>query len=138
MAADPASCICGWKMPRNLVLLVDHDADSRVVYRTMLEHAGFEVLEAAHGAQGVNLARSNLPDVVVMALEMPILDGYRALEELKKHATTSGAPVIALTSLAWEADRERALAAGFCECLVKPCEPVQLLEAVRAQLARGA
>jgi two-component system cell cycle response regulator DivK len=119
-------------MARRVVLIVDDDFDTRIVFGTILRHHGFEVLEAANGQEALQLASGQKPDLVVMDLEMPVLNGYDALMRLRaEQPSLQDVPVVAVTALAWDKDRERALRAGFAECIVKPCEPMFLLARIR-------
>jgi two-component system, cell cycle response regulator DivK len=124
-------------MARHVVLIVDDDSDTRVVFGTILRHHGYEVFEAADGHKALQIAGEHMPDLVIMDLEMPVLNGYEALTRLRANASTQTVPVVAVTALAWAKDRERALRAGFAECIVKPCEPMQLLARVRSYLPDG-
>src|SRR5438045_5670832 len=96
-----------------VVLLVDDDPDSRIVFGTILRHSGYDVVEAADGAEAFRVAAARTPHLVIMDLQMPVLDGYGAIRLLKEHAPTASVPIIALTALAWQKDRDQALAAGF-------------------------
>ncbi len=88
--------------------------------RTILEHYGHEVIEAADGAVAVTKARETHPDIVLLDLHMPALDGFQALTELRSDPRFAGTPIVALTASAMQGDRERALAAGFSAFLPKP------------------
>jgi CheY-like chemotaxis protein len=118
-------------MARHLVLIVDDDSDTRIVFGTILRHHGFEVVEALNGEQALQLVWERRPDLVIMDLEMPVLNGYETLERLRGNQANLDLPVLAVTALAWAKDRDRALRAGFAECLLKPCEPLHLLARVR-------
>lgn len=113
------------------ILLVDDDADNRSVVSTLLRHYGFEVIECADGESAVALATLHRPDVVLMDVSLPGIDGWTATERLKGDDATSGIPVIALTGSAFPADRARARALGFAGYLAKPCPPAELLREVR-------
>lgn len=122
-------------MYRKTVLLVEDQLDNRVIYSTMLEHAGFAVLEAANGDEGVRRAREHRPDIVLMDLSMPVMDGWGAVRQLKSDPATAPIPVCALSAhVLIDGDAERARAAGF-ECyLTKPIEPRAVLEVVERQI----
>jgi signal transduction histidine kinase/CheY-like chemotaxis protein len=115
---------------RRTALVVDDSAQSRALARALLERLGFEVLEAEDGAAGVAAARARAPDLVLMDLSMPRLDGYAAARLLRGDPATAAIPVVALTAHAMPPERERALASGFDRLLVKPLDRKMLEEAV--------
>lgn len=121
-------------MPK-AVLLVDDDRDNRIIYRAVLEHAGYTVIEAEDGVEGVRLARVHQPDMILMDLSMPRLDGWGAIRELKEDDRTAAIPVCALSAhVLLTGDYERARAAGF-ECyLTKPIAPRQVLGEVQERI----
>ena len=117
------------------VLIVEDNEDNRIVYSTMLRHFGFAVDEAENGAEGILKARANLPDVILMDIAIPLVDGWEAVQRLKKDPTTAHIPIVALTAHAMPADRERAIQVGCDGYLAKPCEPRAVVEEVRRLLA---
>ena len=121
--------------PRGTVLIVEDNTDNRTIYRTILEHHGYEVLEAADGETGVRLTRECLPDVVLMDITIPIFDGYQATRLLKADPATAWIPVMALTAHAMPEHRELALRAGCDAYLSKPAEPRQVLAEVQRLIA---
>jgi two-component system, cell cycle response regulator DivK len=122
---------------RTLVLLVDDLEDQRDLYRQYLEFAGYEVVVARDGFEGIDCALKVSPDVVVMDLSMPGLDGFEATQRLKELAATSAIPVIALTAHG-ALPREWALRAGCDSYLTKPCYPDELGSAISDVLAKPA
>ena len=114
------------------LLLVEDNEDNRIIYSTVLRHIGYEVIEAHDGVQAVALARSRLPDLVLMDISIPELDGWEATRILRADPATRHIPIIALTAHALADDRERAQAVGFSAYLAKPVEP----RAVAAEVAR--
>ncbi len=126
-------------LPFPTVLIVEDNLDNRMIYRTILEHYGYEVLEAADGEAGVRLARERLPDLVLMDISIPILDGHEATRMLKADPATAHIPVIALTAHAMAEDRLLAAEAGCDAYLAKPAEPKQVAAEVRRliSIARG-
>jgi CheY-like chemotaxis protein len=119
------------------VLLVEDNEDNRVIVDAMLSHAGYRVLIATSGDAGVELARSAEPDVVLMDIALPGLDGWEATRRLKEDPATSGIPVVAFTAHAMAHDRERAMALGFDGYLTKPIEPREVLAAVERIVNQG-
>lgn len=118
-------------MPRTILLADDH-ADNRLALLTVLAREGYRTLGAANGREAVECAQEHRPDLVLMDLAMPVMDGRQALRMLKENPSTSHIPVVVLTAMALSVDRERMVAEGFVELLTKPCMPPHLLKTVRA------
>lgn len=114
-------------MDKKTVLLVEDNADNRLVYGTILRHHGFTVIEAENGVTAVELARETLPDAILMDISLPILDGWRATELIKSDPLTSRIPVVALTAHALTQDREKARSVGCDGYLTKPCDPSRVI-----------
>ena len=117
-------------MPRTILLVDDHE-DNRHALSIVLEREGYRVLEAENGREAVELAQKELPDLVVMDLAMPVMDGREALRQIRADTRTATIPVVLLTAMALSVDRERVVAEGFDGLLVKPCMPPFLLAEVR-------
>ena len=113
------------------ILIVEDNEDNRIVYSTMLRHFGFAVDEAENGAEGILKARTKHPDLILMDIAIPLVDGWEAVQRLKKDPATSHIPIVALTAHAMPADRERAMQVGCDGYLAKPCEPRAVVEEVR-------
>ena len=113
------------------ILLVEDHEDNRIVYRTVLEHFGYTVLEAHDGAEGVRRAREERPDLILMDISIPVMDGWEATQAIKSDPATAHIPVIALTAHALATDRMRAQEVGCDGYLAKPVEPRVVLEEVR-------
>ena len=118
-------------MPDELVLIVDDNEKNLRLARDVLQFAGFRTLEAASAGEGLSLAAEKLPDVILMDIRLPDMDGTEAVRRLKDDARTTRIPVVALTSLAMKGDREWFLAAGFDGYLEKPISIRSLPEQVR-------
>src|SRR5215212_6805956 len=114
------------------VLIVDDNLPSRELIRTVLENSGYEVIEAADGQEGVRLALASQPDLILMDLQMPTLDGFGMLAEIRKNTRFVSLPIVALTANAMQGDREKALEAGFTSYLSKPVA----LATLRIEIAR--
>ena len=112
------------------VLIVEDNEDNRIVYSTILRHHGFRVSEALDGEEGIAKARRELPDIILMDISIPLIDGWEVTQTLKRDAATSHIPVIALTAHAMPGDRERAMEVGCDGYLAKPCEPRAVLAEV--------
>ena len=115
---------------KKTVLLVEDNEDNLVVYRTILEHVGYVVIEARDGEEGVDRARSDLPDIILMDISIPKIDGWEATVRLKEDDDTSHIPIIALTAHALEEDRAKAMRAGCDGYLAKPVEPRRVVQEV--------
>lgn len=115
---------------RKTVLLVEDNEDNLVVYRTILEHVGYHVLEARDGEEGVIRARRDHPDLILMDISIPKLDGWAATRKLKADAATRAIPIVALTAHALDEDRQRAIEVGCDGYLAKPIEPRRVVQEV--------
>jgi two-component system, OmpR family, alkaline phosphatase synthesis response regulator PhoP len=118
------------------VLIVDDEISILEIARRYLEHAGFMVLEARDGLTGLNLARRQQPDVIVLDVMLPKLDGWRVLEELRFTSLERRIPVLMLTARGEEADRLRGLESGADDYLLKPFSPRELVARIRNLLRR--
>ena len=118
------------------VLLVDDYPDALDVWEIFLTAAGCQVMTAGDGAQALEIARTQRPDVIVMDFQMPGLSGPSVAEALRKDAATAQIPLIAVTGRRVELAEARRL--GFASLIVKPCEPEALLAEIRRVEAQGA
>lgn len=116
------------------VLLVEDNEKNLKLARDVLEFAGFRVVVATTGEEGVERARSISPDLILMDLQLPGIDGHEALARLRRDDLTARIPVVALTAFAMKRDRDQALAAGFDGYLVKPINVRQFPDQVRQHL----
>jgi CheY-like chemotaxis protein len=121
-------------MSGHTILLVEDNEDNRVVYRTMLAHFGFRVVEATDGHQALRLVRDDRPDLILMDISIPVMDGWETTRTLKADPDTARIPVIAVTAHALESDRARAEQIGFNLFLTKPVEPRRVVAEVRRLL----
>lgn len=119
-----------------LVLIVVDSSDARALYGEYLEFCGFRVITAADGEQAVALARSAQPDVILMDLALPRIDGCEAIRQLRNDPVTADTPVVALIGQNFGDDPDLARDAGADLCLSKPCLPSQVGRVVRAMLWR--
>lgn len=121
------------------ILLVDDNEDMRVIYRIALEHFGYEVTEAVDGETGIRKAMEIHPDLILMDVSIPVIDGWEATRILKADALTADVPIIALTAHAFDADRQRAREMGCDGYLAKPIEPLRVVDEIeRMLMARSA
>ncbi|HEU0021361.1 MAG TPA: response regulator [Dehalococcoidia bacterium] len=116
-----------------LLLVEDNDMNRDMLSRR-LQRRGFEVLIAVDGEEGIKVARSELPDLILMDMSLPLLDGWETTRLLKATPSTSSIPVLALTAHAISGDRERALAAGCDEYDTKPVDIIRLLDKIQLLL----
>ena len=108
------------------VLVADDNVDTRRVVRWMLEQKGYAVIEAADGQQAVAAAVSQRPDLILMDLIMPVIDGFDAVRQVREHEELRGVPVIAMTGRDAAASRDRAEDIGFNQYLSKPLDFLRL------------
>lgn len=108
------------------VLVADDNADNRSVYVMILEHFGYRVVEAADGAEAIEVAMAERPDLILMDLQMPRVTGFQATEQLKAEPAMADVPIIAVTALAMDGDRDMAFAVGCDGYFAKPLEPRRL------------
>jgi two-component system, cell cycle response regulator DivK len=118
------------------VLLVEDNPRNLKLARDVLEYAGFAVTAVTTGEEALPAARLGMPDVILMDLQLPGIDGHAALRQLRGDPDTAGIPVVAVSAFAMRADRERALGSGFDGYLEKPISVRQLATQVAAFLAR--
>jgi CheY-like chemotaxis protein len=120
----------------NSILLVEDNEDNRIIYATALRYAGYEVFEAITGIEGVQQARSHHPDLVLMDISVPELDGWEATAILKADPATKHIPIIAVTAHALPGDEERSLEAGCDGYLAKPIPPAALIAEIDRRFGR--
>jgi len=120
------------------ILYVEDNDDNIFMLKNRLTRAGFTVIIATDGAQGVAMALSERPDLILMDLSLPVLDGWQATRQIKAAPYTKHIPVIALTAHAMAGDREKALAAGCDDYDTKPIELPRLLGKIKALAERAA
>jgi DNA-binding response OmpR family regulator len=118
------------------VLVIDDEAPIRLLCRVNLEAEGMEVLEASDGPSGLEKARAETPDVILLDVMMPALDGWRVAEQLLDHESTQDIPIIFLTARAEFRDRARGLDIGGVDYVTKPFNPLELASLVNGLLAR--
>ena len=119
------------------ILVIEDNSKNLKLVRDVLEYAGYEIIEATTGEDGTRLAAESVPDLVLMDLQLPGIDGTEALRILRENPKTHAIPVVAVTAFAMDADRERALRAGFDGYVEKPISVRGLPEQVRSFLSRG-
>jgi two-component system, cell cycle response regulator DivK len=118
------------------ILYVEDNEDNLYMMSNRLTRRGYEVILARDGAEGIAMAGSEAPELILMDLSLPVIDGWEATRRLKAEALTRHIPVIALSAHAMAGDREKAIAAGCDDYDTKPVELPRLLEKIAALLAR--
>jgi CheY-like chemotaxis protein len=113
------------------ILLVEDNVDNQFIYSAMLRHAGYEVIVAVDGTQGLEMGRTQSPDLVLMDISIPGMDGLEVTRRLKADEATRATPILALTAHALPSDRVRALEAGCDGYLAKPIDPPHVLAEVQ-------
>jgi CheY-like chemotaxis protein len=120
-----------------LILLVEDEAELRQMYAEQFVLSGFDVIQAGNGADAISDTTTHSPDVVLMDLSLPVLDGWEATRRLKSDTRTSHIPVVALTAHDGSGELERATRAGCDWFVPKPCPPDALIAEIRRVLARA-
>ena len=116
------------------ILIVEDDPRNLTLFRDLLQVSGYKTIEATDGKQGIELAKTGKPDLILMDIQMPKIDGLEATRILKANATTSNIPILALTAFAMKGDEERILQAGCDGYLAKPVDIKELLKKVAKYL----
>jgi len=117
------------------ILVVEDQEDLRGVLRDLFASSGYIVIEAVDGATGITRAKSDRPDIILMDIQMPIIDGYEATRQIKADPDLASIPIVAVSSFAMKGDEEKARAAGCNDYVTKPYSPIQLLRMVRGYLS---
>jgi len=112
------------------ILVVEDQEDLRGVLRDLLTGSGYTVIEAADGEAGVAKAKSDRPDLILMDIQMPVIDGYEATRRIKVDPDLNPIPIVAVSSFAMKGDEEKARAAGCDHYVTKPYSPMQLLRLI--------
>jgi two-component system cell cycle response regulator DivK len=118
------------------ILVVEDNEKNMKLFRDVLVATGFQTLEATTGGEAITMASEHTPDLVLMDIQLPDLDGVEALHQLRANPRTATIPIVALTAQAMRGDRERFLAAGFDGYVSKPVKVRDLIETVREHCGR--
>ena len=121
-------------MSKKRILIIEDQDDNRAIMRDLLGAAGYELIEATDGGEGVELARKERPDLILMDIQLPVLDGYEATRRIRTYAELKTVPIIAVTSYALSGDEAKTRAAGCDGYVAKPFSPRELLAKVREYL----
>jgi len=118
------------------ILIVEDQEDNRAILRDLLASFGYAFIEAVNGAEGVAAAERERPDLILMDIQLPLLDGYQATRQIRQNPALREVPIIAVTSYALSGDETKALAAGCNAYVTKPYSPRQLLARIREYLPK--
>ena len=116
------------------ILIVEDNEMNMDMLSRRLSRRGYEIIAATNGEQGIELAIKHIPDLILMDMSLPIINGWDATRKIKEHQSTSHIPIIALTAHAMESDRQEALSAGCNDYDTKPIEIERLLSKIAALL----
>jgi two-component system, cell cycle response regulator DivK len=120
------------------ILVIEDQEDNRAILRDLLTTVGYELVEAVDGADGVAKAEAEKPDLILMDIQMPVMDGYEATRRIKAIPACASIPVIAVTSYALSGDEAKTRAAGCDGYVAKPYSPRQMLATIRSFLDKKA
>jgi two-component system, cell cycle response regulator DivK len=120
-------------MTKRILVVEDHE-DNRQILRDLLASAGYEMVEATTGTEGVAMAETHRPDLILMDIQLPEVDGYEATRRIRANPTLTSTPIIAVTSYAMSGDDIKAQEAGCSAYVTKPFSPRQLLAKIREYL----
>ena len=116
------------------ILVIEDMEDNRRILRDLLTNAGFDLIEAVDGEKGIVAAAEHRPDLILMDIQLPVLNGYDATRQIKADPNLKATPIIAVSSFAMKGDEEKARASGCDHYVTKPYSPVQLLRVIRGYL----
>jgi two-component system cell cycle response regulator DivK len=119
------------------ILVVEDQEDNRRIIRDLLASVGYGLIEATDGEAGVRLADAERPDLILMDIQLPVLDGYEATRRIKQNPELGHIPIVVVTSYALSGDDAQAMAAGADAYVAKPFSPRQLLATIRKLLPEG-
>jgi len=114
------------------ILIVEDNDDNRLLLTQILRYEGYDVIEAVNGKEGVDMAKAHMPDLILMDIQLPVMDGFTAIRMLKNDPDTRHIKVIAITAFAMDGDREKILDTGVDNYIAKPINTKRLAEIVRA------
>lgn len=122
-------------MPEKILVIEDNE-QNRILMRQILTYHGYDVLEATDGLTGLEMARAHTPALILLDIQMPVMNGFAVIRELRNNPELRKIKVIAVTSFAMKGDREKALQAGFDEYVTKPIDTRKFPELVKQVLSR--
>ena len=119
------------------ILIIEDQEDNRAILRDLLSAVGYELIEAVNGAEGIAKAEAEKPDLILMDIQMPLIDGYDATRRIKANPDLKAIPIIAVTSYALSGDEAKTRAAGCDGYIAKPYDPREMLRLIRKFLNEG-
>ena len=119
-----------------VILIVEDDPKNLKLIRDLLQIRGYTTLEATDGIQGVDMAKAKMPDLIFMDMQMPVMDGFEAINILKADPVTKSIPIIALTAFAMQGDREKCMEAGCNDYITKPLDTRAFVTKVKEYLEK--
>jgi two-component system cell cycle response regulator DivK len=119
-----------------VILIVEDDPRNLKLIRDLLQIRGYTTLEATDGKQGVDIARAKMPDLILMDIQMPLMDGFEAISILKADPATKSITIVALTAFAMQGDREKCMEAGFNDYITKPLDTRAFMTKVKEYLEK--
>ena len=119
-----------------VILIVEDNRKNLKLIRDLLQIKGYITLEATDGKQGVEMARAKMPDLILMDIQMPVMDGFEAISILKADPVTKNIPIIALTAFAMQGDREKCMDAGCSDYITKPLDTRAFVTTVKEYLEK--
>jgi CheY-like chemotaxis protein len=122
-------------MPEKILVIEDNE-QNRILMRQILTYHGYDVLEATDGLTGLEMARAHMPALILLDIQMPVMNGFAVIRELRNNPELRKIKAIAVTSFAMKGDREKALQAGFDEYVTKPIDTRKFPELVKQVLSR--
>ena len=119
-----------------VILIVEDDPTNLKLIRDLLQIKGYTTLEATDGKQGVDMARAKMPDLILMDIQMPVMDGFEATSILKADPVTKSITIVALTAFAMQGDREKCIEAGFNDYITKPLDTRAFMTKIKEYLEK--
>ena len=119
-----------------VILIVEDDPRNLKLIRDLLQIRGYTTLEATDGKQGVDMARAKMPDLILMDIQMPVMNGFEATNILKADPVTKSITIVALTAFAMQGDREKCMEAGFNDYITKPLDTRAFMTKVKEYLEK--
>lgn len=119
-----------------VILIVEDDPGNLKLIRDLLQIRGYTTLEATDGKQGVDMARAKMPDLILMDIQMPVMDGFEATSILKADPVTKSITIVALTAFAMQGDREKCIEAGFNDYITKPLDTRAFMTKIKEYLEK--
>ena len=117
------------------ILVIEDNEQNLYLVTFILEKHGFEIIQARDGHDGIEIARDESPDLILLDIQLPVMDGYTVARELKKNMNKKEIPIIAVTSYAMAGDREKAIEAGCSGYITKPIDPETFISSIEQYLS---